>query len=213
VAAIAKLARDTSAAIVLIHHKGDSDKFYRGSTAIKDQADALFALLRPSDQEDDGNPVRRLRCRGGKGKMRYAPEPPDVHLMIAPARGGVIEADPPQFVDRMTEEAPSELREAIKQEILATLPAKNKTAVAAKIRRRDNDRTFRAAWAELDHDGLIVKEKGCWKKVVVMVGPLGGRARPQLFECVCETPDDPAPDGRCGRCFGVISGGEGAPAR
>jgi hypothetical protein len=81
IAAIAKLARDTGAALLLIHHKGDGQKFYRGSTAIRDQTDALFALLRegqPDDDERQDDGVRRLRCRGGRGKMRYAPEPSDV---------------------------------------------------------------------------------------------------------------------------------------
>jgi RecA-family ATPase len=72
VASLAKLARDTGAAIILVHHMGDSvEKFYRGSTGIKDQCDALFGLLR--DEDHDG--LCRLSCRGGKGKMRYAAEP------------------------------------------------------------------------------------------------------------------------------------------
>src|SRR5206468_41010 len=47
--ALADLARTTQVAIVLIHHKGDSEKYYRGSTAIKDQSDAMFALMRAND--------------------------------------------------------------------------------------------------------------------------------------------------------------------
>jgi hypothetical protein len=157
VGAIAKLARDTSAAILLTHHKGDSGKLYRGSTAIKDQADALLGLLRDSDQDGSANSdVRRLLCRGGKGKMRYAPEPPDVYLTISPIDGGVVACERPE--DRPVSGAPT--RDAVKASILAVLPVKTKTAAAVKVGRRDDDPTFRAAWAELDSDGLIAKQDG-----------------------------------------------------
>ncbi len=91
VAAYTKLARDT-ATIVLVHHKGDGEKSWRGSTAIRDQADALFGLLR----DDDDGDVRRLACGAGKGKMRYASEPPDRFMVISPVDGGVAAADRPE---------------------------------------------------------------------------------------------------------------------
>ena len=142
VAAIAKLARDTRAAILLIHHKGDSDKYYRGSTAIKDQTDALFGLLRESDDEDDNN--RRLSCGRGRGKNpRYAPAVPDCWLSIAPVSGGVTSREKP--VHYHVPEA--RVRDVIADDILAALPAKTKDAVAVKIGQRDDGRAFRAAWA------------------------------------------------------------------
>jgi hypothetical protein len=166
IASVAKLARDTQAAILLVHHKGDSDKFFRGSTAIRDQADALFALLREGQADDDqgeDDGVRRLRCRGGKGKMRYAVEPPDVFLTISPADGGVAACDAP--ATRARSQAPT--LAAVKQAILSALPAKTKTAAAGKVRRRDDDPTFRAAWAALEDDGAIAKQDRRWKVVVV----------------------------------------------
>lgn len=172
VAAVAKLARDTGAALLLIHHKGDSEKYFRGSTAIKDQADALFALLREGqrdDDEGDDDGVRRLRCRGGKGKMRYSREPPDVYLTIAPEEGGVAAADRPNRAWRSRSMAPT--REAVKQGILEALPAKMKTEVAVALQRPINDRTFKEAWAELGRAGAIVKDGGRW---VVVVRSLGG---------------------------------------
>ena len=45
IAAVAKLGRDADVAIILIHHKGEGEKWYRGSTAIEDQSDALFGFL------------------------------------------------------------------------------------------------------------------------------------------------------------------------
>lgn len=165
VGTIAKLAADTGAAILLTHHKGDSAKFYRGSTAIKDQADALFGLLRDNDEEEfDDNLVRRLRCRGGKGKMRYAPEPEDVFLMVSPEDGGVVACGPPVSAAD-TRKAPT--REAVKAEILAALPAKTKSEVASVLDRRNDDRTFRDAWVELERARMIAQEGGRWVVVVV----------------------------------------------
>jgi hypothetical protein len=156
VAALAKLARDTSAGILLIHHRGDSEKFYRGSTAIKDQCDALFALLRDSDEDD--NLVRQLRCRGGKGKMRYAPEPPDVFMMISPFDGGVVGCDRPSAP--ISSSSRSVVREEVKQAILAALrekPEKAKSDVAALLDRGRDDYTFKGAWSELERAKQIAQ--------------------------------------------------------
>jgi hypothetical protein len=156
VAALAKLARDTGAAIILVHHKGDSEKFFRGSSAIKDQADALFALLRDPDDE---HAPRRLRCRGGRGKMRYAPEPPDVFMDIRPENGGVAEADAPPA------RGPVVLaRDAVAVAIKAALPAQYKKEVADKIGRHDRDRAFTEAWKVLERAGEIVQIDGVWTR-------------------------------------------------
>jgi hypothetical protein len=162
VAALAKLARDTRAAIVLVHHMGDNvDKFFRGSSAIKDQADALFALLRDENDPD----VRRLACRGGKGKMRYAAEPADRYLVIEPERGGVEAVDEPEA------ETAKPISEAVKAGILAQLPARTKTEVAKGLGRRLEDRTLREAWKELQAGGKIAQNGDKW--VVVVPESLG----------------------------------------
>lgn len=155
VAALAKLARDTDAAIVLVHHKGDSDKFFRGSTAIKDQADALFARLR---HPDDEHAPRRFRCSGGKGKMRYAPEPADVFLTVDPEAGGVAGSDPPEDTGPQVS-----AREAVTTAIKAALPAKTKKEVADKVGRRTDDKTFRDAWNDLRAAGELAEINGVWE--------------------------------------------------
>ena len=89
VAELGKLARDTGGRHRLIHHKGDSDKLARGSTAIRDQADALFGLLR----ESEDSAVCTLTCNGRRGaKMRYAPEPDDLYLTVSALDGGIAAA-------------------------------------------------------------------------------------------------------------------------
>jgi archaellum biogenesis ATPase FlaH len=155
VSALAKLARDTNAAIVLVHHKGDSEKFFRGSTAIKDQADALVALLRDPDDE---HAPRLLRCRGGRGKMRYALEPPDVYLHISPEEGGVAGSDPPEDAGPQVP-----IREAVALAIKAALPARTKVEVALKVGRPRNDVTLAAAWRELQDAGEVVEMNGVWQ--------------------------------------------------
>ncbi|UGS35248.1 AAA family ATPase [Capillimicrobium parvum] len=155
VSALAKLARDTKAAVVLIHHKGDSEKFFRGSSAIKDQADALFALLRDPNDEDA---PRTLSCGGGRGKMRYAPEPADVFLGISPECGGVESSSPPE---NPGPQVPA--REAVAAAIKAALPAATKTEVARKVGRAINDRTFRDAWRDLEEAGEIAENSRIWE--------------------------------------------------
>jgi hypothetical protein len=72
----------------------------------------------------------------------------------------------------------------VKGLILEHLPAKSKVAVAARISRRDDDPTFRAAWALLEDDDQIVKKGGRWEveEKVVVVGSLKEPPPPQLFE-------------------------------
>jgi hypothetical protein len=149
VSALAKLARDTGAAIVLLHHKGESEKFYRGSTAIRDQCDALFGLLRP-DGDDDG-PVRCLRC-GAKGKMRYAPAPRDVWLSIDPDDGSLSEADAPDGPAASLTAAA-----AMRDEILAALPFQTKQEAAEKVGRNMRTPAFAAAWKGLRDSRRLVR--------------------------------------------------------
>jgi hypothetical protein len=178
VASLAKLARDTDSAILLVHHMGDSeDKFYRGSSAIKDQADALFALLR-DDEEDD---LRRLTCREGKGKMRYEAEPDDRYFHFA--ESGITNVDAPE-PRKPTPSRPT--REYVKAEILNNLPAPTKAEVARRLDRRRHDDTFLKAWTELEREDSIVKDGGSWRRSVpagvpwVPAGQYNGQGRLSL---------------------------------
>jgi hypothetical protein len=130
------------------------EKFYRGSTGIKDQCDALFGLLR--DEDHDG--LCRLSCRGGKGKMRYAAEPADRWLMISPENGGVLQSEAPEGPGP---QVPA--RAAVATAIKAALPAKTKKEVADKVGRRTDDKTFRDAWNDLRDLGDIVEINGVWE--------------------------------------------------
>lgn len=84
---LALMARELNAAVVLLHHSGHGDHFARGSTAIGDQADALFGWVQAGDS-------RRLSCAsGGGGKFRFGPEPADRYFRVdIGARDGVVVA-------------------------------------------------------------------------------------------------------------------------
>jgi len=172
-AALAKVARDTGAAVVVIHHKGDGEKFYRGSTAIKDQVDALFGLLHVNPDDDDDRRLR-LTCRGARAKApRSAGEQPDRYLEVSFTDGGVKEADAPEPAGPVVP-----AREAVASAIKAALPAKTKKEVADKIGRRTDDKTFRDAWNDLKEAGEIVQAAGHWQRGVVLLHLVPGTTTP-----------------------------------
>jgi hypothetical protein len=90
-----EIARKTSCAVVLIHHrpKADDGPAYRGSSAIEDQADLLFALGRSAN-----DPERRTRRFLETVKCRIDEEPETRWLKIHADRGAgtvsLSEAEP-----------------------------------------------------------------------------------------------------------------------
>jgi hypothetical protein len=92
-AALAKLTRDTGAAGVVVHNRstkpGAPD--VRGSSALEDQADAVFVLER-----DPNDPERRTRRRLRCTKMRPDREPSSLWLSFKPVAGFMTlsEAEP-----------------------------------------------------------------------------------------------------------------------
>lgn len=154
VANIAKLARDTGAAIVCTHHDGvNQSKIGRGSTAIRDQCDAYFGL----SADDDDPDLRRLTAKGHRGgKFRYAAEPEFwIRLVdgIATACDGAPERPKPST-------RVEELRDAI----VSRLPQPSQAAVARGCGTNEDNNSFRAAWRELVDAGLIVKAGSGWQK-------------------------------------------------
>ena len=180
VGSLAKLARDTGAAIVVIHHKGESEKLFRGSSAIQNQTDALFGLVRFED--DPEGPLRHLWCpvaRGAK-RPRYSSDAADVWLLIDEDTGAVDEGDSPDLVAHMTTTAESVLRQVIEQDVFAALPAKTKSEVAGTVKRRVDDPTFRAVWTELRRTRSWSRNRASGKRVVVLK-TLGTRPPPPFF--------------------------------
>jgi archaellum biogenesis ATPase FlaH len=142
VAKVGKLARDTSAAIVLIHHRGKGESHaYRGSTAIGDQSDAVAILSRK-----EGN-LRRLTYKGGK-PPRYAPEPDDFFLRFAPEEGGFVAAEAPSSDEQFA------------ADILEAAPAPNKAQLAQRVRTQSGAARFIRICAELEEEGHVLIAPG-----------------------------------------------------
>jgi hypothetical protein len=154
------LARRTGAAVVVLHHKGESDKFYRGSTAIRDQTDAMLTLW----EDEQG---LRLRCKPG-GRMRFAPSPPDLWLTLDPLGDGVQAGRDPS----LDPPAPS-VRDLYRAQIIRHLPSKTKSAVAEGMGTNRAASAFLGAWESLENDEIIDQVAGVWTVVVAGDPPIG----------------------------------------
>jgi hypothetical protein len=140
-----QLARDSGAAVVLIHHRGnDAQRDFRGSTAIRDQADLLFVLER-EERDPERKWRRRLRC----AKCRIAAEPADRWFGIRGHRGYVTltEAAAPE-----TGGPKPTVRLQLAEDALDVLNAADgpmsQGAIARALGREKGDRSVRRA---LDH--------------------------------------------------------------
>jgi hypothetical protein len=151
-----QLARDGGAAVLLLHHRGhDRTRDYRGSTAIRDQADLLFVLER-----DDRDPERRWRRRLRCAKSRIAPEPDDRWLGIRSHRGRthLTEAAPPEPPERATA-ARDELADRILDHLAGHGPTR-RADLARALGRSPKDGTIRRAIYRLVDAGDVVRAGG-----------------------------------------------------
>jgi hypothetical protein len=146
VSGLRKLARDTGAAIILIHHKGDGEKLFRGSTTIRDQSDALFGLQR--FEGDPEGPLRHLWCpvKHGAKRPRYSPDAADLWVEVDPDDGTVTKAEGPAA--RTVPEVMSAVAD-MTDKILDALPFQTKKEAAEKVDRHPRNQTFVAAWKGL----------------------------------------------------------------
>jgi hypothetical protein len=71
-------AHELGPAILTIHHQGgDPNKWFRGSTAIRDACDLLLGWLPHSFDGGEDDLLRRLSARGTWAKVRHERPPPD----------------------------------------------------------------------------------------------------------------------------------------
>lgn len=98
---VRRIARNTQAAILLLHHRGKDLAGYRGHSALRDQTDNLYVLER--NRSDPDNRTRRLLHAdpARDGKMRIGPEPEDRWLHIDPSEGilSIDLAEPPASIE------------------------------------------------------------------------------------------------------------------
>jgi biotin operon repressor len=148
-----QLARDTGAAVLLVHHRDKAlEHDFRGSGAIHDQADLMFVLERG---EKDNRWLRRLRC----AKCRIDAEPEDRWIAIEPRRDSLVlvEATAPKrrqrradVQDQVCDDALSAVREADE--------ALSGAEIARRLHRPKSDNTVRRAVKKLERAGLLIRQ-------------------------------------------------------
>ena len=157
-----RLAHDSGAAILLIHHANKAGKDFRGASSIRDSVDALWHLGR---HDDDPDPRRRfLACR----KMRVAAEPSRMWLRLEVDRGRVL-------VDRAEEPIGASsavavhqpVRTALSDLILAAMDGEplRLAAIARLVDREPKDGSVRNALGALVSDGLLRRDGHDYLKV------------------------------------------------
>jgi hypothetical protein len=154
-----QLARESGAAVVLIHHRGnDRTRDFRGSTVIRDQADILYVLER-----EEGDPERKWRRRLRCGKCRIAAEPDDRWLRIDSWHGQVtlsVAAEP--GADDGAQLGRPRVVDDLEQRYVAAVAAGADThrAVADALGMDSKHTTLRRARKRLVAKGTVVSEHG-----------------------------------------------------
>jgi archaellum biogenesis ATPase FlaH len=155
ITALKQIARDTGAAVLLVHHRGKSEESdYRGTSAIRDQTDLIFRLQRVKG-DPDGRTRRKIttvKCR-----IEEEPEPRWVQIVADRARGlvSVDEAEP-------YEEEHARPRDTHQEDVLDALGgiARSERSItkAAGLART----TVQRILADLEAEGLAERTPDGW---------------------------------------------------
>jgi hypothetical protein len=164
-----RLAHESGAAILLIHHANKAGRDFRGASSIRDSVDVLWHLGR---HEGDPDPKRRFLHNR---KMRVAPDSERLWLRLEVDRGRVLidNADPPLGSD--TPSAAQPVRAVLSDAILASMGEQplRLAAIAELVGRKPKDGSVRNALDALIAGGLITRQGREYTKVqAVQEGPL-----------------------------------------
>lgn len=155
-----RLAHETGAAILLIHHANKDGRDFRGASSIRDSVDVLWHLGRHDKDSDQGR--RFLACR----KMRVASEPGRLWLRLEVDRGQVLidPADPPE---EHPSTAAQPVRAKLSDEILTCMTEVRLrlAQIAELVGRSPKDGSVRNALKALVRDGLLSREGDLYQKV------------------------------------------------
>jgi hypothetical protein len=141
------LVRESGAAGILIHHAGWKEDRTRGSSAIKDQADAVWYM---STVDEDG--AKKLSCRGADLKPPRWSEPPDDIYMKIGLHGGLVSGQQP--VDKEV---------ALTDKILETVKTgrySSGRAIADAIGVNGTGNAFTRKMKQLQDEDIIVQPDG-----------------------------------------------------
>jgi hypothetical protein len=160
-----QLARETGAAVLLIHHRGKNEASdYRGSSVILDQTDLLFTLGRVSG---DPEGRRRRKITTIKCRIEEEPEPRWVRIEVDREHGRVYVNECDAY-----EEA-ARPRDEWRDKVLGQLTGvpQSRSRIATALGRGKSDGTIRRALEDLERDGLAVNGPKGWG--VASAFPLG----------------------------------------
>lgn len=154
-----RLAYESNAAILLIHHANKAGRDFRGASSIRDSVDVLWHLGR---QENDPDAQRRfLTCR----KMRVAAEPGQRWLRLEVDRGHVL-IDQAEAPDDQPTHAAQPVRARLTDAILTIMDEPLRLSeVAERVGRGPKDGSVRNALRALVADGLLVRNDHTYAKV------------------------------------------------
>jgi KaiC/GvpD/RAD55 family RecA-like ATPase len=173
-----RIAHQTGAAVLLIHHANKDGRDFRGASSIRDSVDVLWHLGR---HEKDPDPRRRfLVCR----KMRVASEPERLWLRLEVDRGQVL-IDPAGPPEEHPATAAQPVRSRLSDEILGSMTEAplRLAQIAELVGRSPKDGSVRNALHALVRDGLLIRDGNDYRKVqAVQNGRL--RSRPEPAEGV-----------------------------
>ncbi len=182
-AALSELARKTGCAVVVIHHRSTSAHApdVRGSSALTDQADAVFVL-----EKVQGDPERRSRRRLRCVKMRSDREPPSLWLEFKVKGGFMTMAEAEPYDGEGEDHVPAheivadEIRELAAQSAMheGWLPKD----LAEAVGRSQDDKTFKAALKALLDSGEWVDNGRATVARRVRPVTWGNRSGPLGFE-------------------------------
>lgn len=158
-----RLARETGAAIVLVHHRGrDESSPYRGSSAIRDGTDMLFKFGRLKD-----DPEARHRRVLETLKCRIDEEPAPRWLRIQADRAaGLVYVDEAEPYEGGTGGATVR---ALADELLESLAdeARTRASLARAVGRDPKDGSVGNALKALEEAGRAERTEGGWRRVQV----------------------------------------------
>jgi AAA domain/DprA winged helix domain len=179
VTSLKMLARDTGAAVVLIHHRGKHEgSEYRGSSVILDQTDLLFTLGRAP-----GDPEGRHRRKIVTVKCRIEEEPAPRWVRIDADRArGLVFVDEAEPYEEEEPERPRDQHRGKVLDILGGIPRSERNIAKATDTPRT---TVQRILADLEAEGLAAKHPDGWVAQVAQPlgsGPVGHPPRNAIFD-------------------------------
>jgi len=157
VTAVKMLARDTGAAVLLIHHRGKSESSdYRGSSVIRDQADALFTLSRIA-----GDPDGRARRRIASVKVRIDEEPAPRWIKIEADRSrGLVHVELAEPFHAQGERPRDHLRDEVLRVIgRGRMP---RAQICRALGQDKDNATIRRVLGDLGTEGMLDRTAEGW---------------------------------------------------